>query len=234
MAAEKHEGFTARALGPIKNAPGTWNSLEIGVFQGDKKLSSYVRNYSNFFETFYPFKRGDEWFALYSPQYTASSVMSLPECKHVGGEEPSAGGFCPIEFYVPAYRVGEMEIRGETEPFYITEGDVEDLWDMSSEKLDKYKYSEVRYLPFGFVSGCVWGDDSSNKAEVLDLRDPMNPKRLEEWGYYEIPEGVSLKDAIVIHDIEGEEGSEYILFDIAVRKRFSFSGADFSFETFGD
>ena len=66
-------------------------------------------------------------------------------------EEPvSSGGFCPVGFYVP------------------------DWWDLHDESVipgSEY-WSDDREWPsgeFGFVWGCVWGDDNSWKIQHLDL-----------------------------------------------------------------
>jgi len=65
-------------------------------------VGSYLRNYPAFFDTFCPFKKGGKDFALYSPDYTTTRVMSLPSCADLGGEEPATGGFCPVDYFVPA------------------------------------------------------------------------------------------------------------------------------------
>lgn len=51
---------------------------------------------------------------------------------------------------------------------------------------------------FGFVAGCVWGDDSSWKIQFLDLRRIEDGiiLRDERFGYIELPGGIELKDAI--------------------------------------
>lgn len=230
-----HHGFHARETGTIDNGKGYWGYLQIGVFQGDEPIGEYQRNYHTFFDTFYPFRRGDEWFALYSPHYTATSVLRLPDCQNVGGEVPVAQGFCPVEFYVPAYRVAPFETqRGKEEQIYLLERDAQDLWNLSDEETEGLSFSEVRYLPFGFVAGCHWGDDSSWKIQVLDLRNPYAPQRLDHLGYLELPDRMSLKDAVVIQDIQGAEGDETIWFDLAVRKRFTFDRTQFGFRAWND
>lgn len=37
---------------------------------------------------------------FYAPDYTATRVMSLPACEDLGGENPDAGGFCPVDYWV--------------------------------------------------------------------------------------------------------------------------------------
>ena len=50
----------------------------------------------------------------------------------------------------------------------------------------------------GFVWGCKWGDDSSWKVECLDLSRVAEGvlKRDSRLGYYELPNKISLQDAI--------------------------------------
>lgn len=66
-----------------------------------EQIGTYKRNYSAFYRTFFPFFFNEKWYALYSSDYTATRIMSLPDCKDLGGEEPNAFGFCPVEFFVP-------------------------------------------------------------------------------------------------------------------------------------
>ena len=51
---------------------------------------------------------------------------------------------------------------------------------------------------FGFVSGAVWADDSSSKLEFLDLSRIEEGvfKREARFGYIELPEELSLSDAV--------------------------------------
>jgi hypothetical protein len=108
--------FTARVLEKVEHSPGTWDSLRIGVFDGEKQIGEYVRNYHAFGETtFYAFEQYGKWFALYSKDYTCTRLMSLPDCQDIGGEQSDAWGFCPVEFYVPEITVQKFE-RGENDP----------------------------------------------------------------------------------------------------------------------
>ena len=69
--------------------------------------------------------------------------MELPSCKDICGEEPGTFGFCPTGFYVPETKhLGEDWGDGE-----IVGPDGQ----------------------FGFVCGCIWGDDCSWKIQHLDL-----------------------------------------------------------------
>jgi hypothetical protein len=131
----------------------------IDIFKNDQKIGEYFRNYDTFYNTFVPFEQNGKQYALYSSHYTATRIMELPSCKDIGGENPSASGFCPVDFHVPK------------------EGDG----------------------TFGFVAGCIWGDDSSWKIETLDLskiNEGILIRNTNLLGYAEKPYGRSLKEVI--------------------------------------
>ena len=67
-------------------------------------MGEYIRNYSQIYHTFFPFKHDEQWLALVSRSYTCTEIMRLPSCEFIGGEQPAGNGFCPVEFYVPRYR----------------------------------------------------------------------------------------------------------------------------------
>jgi hypothetical protein len=148
---------------------GTWGSLRVHVVRtnddGSKeRVGSYDRNYPSLYDTFWPFKQGEKEYALVSTDYTATSVIELPSCKVVAAEEPSGWGFCPVDFYVPTVWGGDGGDEPERDP---VEGQ------------------------FGFVAGCVWGDDSSWKIEFIDLSKLGEGKidRYPRFGYIELPGG---------------------------------------------
>lgn len=91
--------YHAKVLGIIE---GGWGSKRIGVYLDDALIGEYVRNYSSYGdETFCPFEQDGKWYALYSKHYTCTRLMSLPDCKDIGGEEPASHGFCPVDYCVP-------------------------------------------------------------------------------------------------------------------------------------
>jgi hypothetical protein len=86
----------------ISYGKGYWNYLKVHILDEDgKELGSYDRNYSNLYNTFVPFMKNGKEYALYSRDYTATRVMSLPDCKDIAGEDPNTWGFCPTDFFVP-------------------------------------------------------------------------------------------------------------------------------------
>ena len=82
-----------------------WHVATVTVFDHDMEIGAYERNHAGWAEeTFEPFELNGKWYALYSRDYTATRVMSLPDCTDIGGEEPCSSGFCPVEFFVPRYK----------------------------------------------------------------------------------------------------------------------------------
>jgi hypothetical protein len=154
--------------------PGTWESTVVEVFRragaGDEpqRVCEFERNY-DLLQTFEPFRQGSREFALISPQYTGTSVLDLATGLVIAEEPISSDGFCPVGFYVP---------------------DWWDLHDGSTIPGSEY-WSVDREWPsgeFGFVWGCVWGDDSSWKVQQLDLTGIQSGliRRHDRFGYVEL------------------------------------------------
>ncbi len=216
--------------------PGCWNYLDVAIFEvaddgTEKQVGSYERKYSSMYDTFFPFKQKGKWYALYSSDYTATSVMSLPDCKQIATEASSAWGFCPTGFYVPnaddfrhwdSVRLNGGKKRSEDDAYWAElaislkahekEGSnfnaAEDAkkkrqWAVEAE--EAYDDIENKYEgQFGFISGCHWGDDSSWKMQYLDLSKITEGviTRTARWGYWELPEGKSLKECLNFEEIE--------------------------------
>ena len=151
----------------VETAEGYGNTLEIDVLNSAKEvIAQYSRNYGDLMQTFEPFRQGDKMFALISTNYTATSVMDLSTGQIIAGETPDSGGFCPVGFYVP------------------------DWWDIHDGSIlpGSSGWKEDYERPkgnFGFVWGCIWGDDSSWKIQYLDLSNIQNGEiiRDERFGY---------------------------------------------------
>lgn len=81
----------------------------------------------------------------------------------------------------------------------------------------------LTFYPFGFVSGCIWGDDSSWKIQFLDLTQAEKGivKREERFGYIELPSRLSLPEAIDMYYFDDKK--EDASLNIYVMKRFRFS-----------
>jgi hypothetical protein len=153
----------------LSNGPGVWPSTNVEVYRRSAEaiepVGTYLRNYG-LLQTFEPFRQGDRDFALISRDYTATAVMDLATGAIVAEETPSASGFCPVGFYVP------------------------DWWDVNDDSIIPGSESwdadcEWPTGRFGFVWGCVWGDDSSWKVQHLDLSRVSDGviARDERYGY---------------------------------------------------
>jgi len=169
----KYIKYIAKVIEEIENAPNHWTGLRVGIFEirngVEEQVGEYIRNYPNLYRTFYHFRKDDKDLALYAPHYTATRIMELPSCRDIGGEEPSAGGFCPTDFYVPLPRI---EIGSAEKAYLVTN--------------------------FGFVAGCHWGDDDTWKIEFLDLSEAEKGilKRDDRFGYIELPDNLTLEQAV--------------------------------------
>jgi hypothetical protein len=174
--------FTARKLNDVETKPGCWHQQRIGVFDADANdpsapIHTYVYGYSSGLP-FYAFEQDGQWYALFSGEnYTKTDIMTLPDGKVVGGEAlvPHGCGFCPVEFYVPAFFRFTYEqthdagvkldaprqawLRMYDDRAYTTHED-----DQPPETPRRWTHER-----FGFRCGCVWGDDSSWKLQLLDL-----------------------------------------------------------------
>lgn len=147
-----------------------WGKLHVEIV--DKSgcaVASYERNYPNLFRTFEPFRQAERTMALISEDYTATSVMDLATGEVIASEEASGGGFCPVGFYVP------------------------DWWDIHDGSIlpgstDWREHLEFPKGKFGFVWGCIWGDDSSWKVQYLDLSDVQDGviRRDDRFGFLEL------------------------------------------------
>lgn len=167
----------------------------IGVFRRengkDELVGSYSRNYGSFFDTFFPFRANGKDLALYSPDYTGTRIIELPSCKDLGGEERHEMGFCPVEYFVPTYIDQELIQTTDNEafpPLRISRTRINNpTEDALSPRSESYNYvngntgqsctdnlefrplTPITYYSFGFVAGCIWGDESTWKVQYLDL-----------------------------------------------------------------
>src|SRR5262245_23743609 len=185
------------------NRPG-WDYSVVTIFDGVLEVGSYERNIGRFgAETFAPFEIDGAWYALYSRDYTCTRIMSLPDCRDLGGEEPRAHGFCPVELYVPRYKsVITIDKNGRPSESWKFE-----------EKGEKYGCDDTdsfgnsitvgawKSLDIGFVAGCLWGDDSSWKLEVFDLSRAKEGilERSARFGHLQLADGFPLTKAVRLY-----------------------------------
>jgi hypothetical protein len=191
--------------------PGTWGSSLVRIFDGSTQIGEYERNFPRYAEeTFEPFEIDGAWYALYSPQYTATRVMSLPDCRDIGGEEPVSHGFCPVELYVPRYRKVAWRSResGRTGESFVFETHTQDHWLRPDDRAYELTYGPWLSLTTGFVSGCHWGDDVTWKLEVLDLSNAARGEihRSARFGHLELARDLSLPESLDLyrHEFEPE------------------------------
>lgn len=206
----------------------------IGVFKTENgeeiQIGKYERNYSSLFNTFFPFEMNGKELALYSTNYTATRIMDLPSCEDLGGEEFANGGFCPVDYFVPTYYELETinDYEGEKPERRLSnvnnpkEPPLEETIDthtwtnlntnlQESSKMLRRALTPIQYYPFGFVAGCVWGDDSTYKVQYLDLSkaDEGILVREEKFGYIELPENLSLSEAIDMSEYLYDHSNEW-------------------------
>jgi hypothetical protein len=237
--------YYARAT-PVESRPGCWNTNRMEIIERATGaiLGEYRYGYSSPGRTFHPFFLRGKWYALYSRNYTATRLMSLPDCTDIGGEEPQSYGFCPTDFYVPnLYSLEFLHTPGCPRdrkrpagadytvsctcrnphkpgcpiglPDPPRKGGGYD-WDQCICKEEREAWDATRHVwhfpdrIFGFVAGCIWGDDSSWKIEFLDLSraDEGILKREARFGYIELPRNLKLNQAV---HLEADEDDRYCL-----------------------
>lgn len=199
----------------VENGGNYWASHIVRIMKDGKEVFSYKRNYPSYEKkTFYPFMCKGKWYALYSSHYTCTNIVCLETREKIGGEKPHASGFCPVEFWVPKrFKYTDNDIS-----YYIYEGD--QSWDetFNAKSLDEEtSVGPVEYAPFGFVSGCIWGDDSSWKIQFIDLSkaDEGIIVRSDKFDYAEKPFDLTLKQSVNIE----EEDEDLLLITLKVMKR---------------
>lgn len=180
------ERFAVRVI--ETSSPPGWTTIHVEIMDGDKTIGAYDRNY-RMLQTFEPFRQGDRMFALISTDYTATSVMDLGNGEVIASEEVGADGFCPVGFYVP------------------------DWWDVNSGDVlpGSMHWTTDNEWPtgdFGFVWGCIWGDDWSWKVQFLDLAEIQRGvlRREERFGYVPLDarNGSTPQEFIRCHSSQGE------------------------------
>ena len=200
----------------IENKTITWDSTKISIYRNDNLIGEYIRNYdSRGFETFYPFQVDNEWYALYSANYTATRVMKLHEnsIEDWCGEDTKSNGFCPAEFYVPrCVHIHQVfELAGVMDGIDVYYADCDYEYTDLKKEFQNPDFVKFEYCNFGLVGGCVWGDDSSIKIRYIDL-SKISDKILnitEKFGYWEMPSDLSLKKCISMDD--WEPGHDWII-----------------------
>jgi hypothetical protein len=216
---QKPAPYFARAF-PVASKPGCWNTNRVEIVErdGGNVIGEYNYGYSSIARTFHPFQLRGKWYALYSREYTATRIMSLPDCRDLGGEKAECWGFCPTDYYVPPLHYLE----------YVHDADCPRHSPLPQDyaKACTCKGGNERlvwHFPervHGFIAGCVWGDDSSWKIQYLDLShaDEGIIKRDERFGYIELPDGLHLDQAVHL-DVDDEGCADWLTIDVQQRFR---------------
>lgn len=192
-----HLPFTARQAKWTNNACEYSQVTLVLVYHFDTLIGGFVRNYSAFgVQTFSVFKQKEQWYALYSPDYTGLRVLKL-HSDHIEdwcGQPETSYGFCPVETTVPYGFEAREPAYGYTKIFWMHS---------PSAREDACQHDEIRhylqntpptpdqivFADIALYSGCYWGDDSNWKLRIADLRE-VEHKRLilkEPFGYVEQP-----------------------------------------------
>ena len=180
------------------SSEGKWTTVRVDIVDGDRVVAGYDRNHS-MYGTFEPFRQGDREFALVAPHYTATSVMDLATGEIIAGEEPDPNGFCPVGFYVP------------------------DWWDIHDGSIPPgslYWTDDMEWPrgDFGFVWGCMWGDDLFWKVQYLDLSRVQQGElvRDERFGYVQLATHPQLSPRDLIR-CSGHDGQLRVTFSTLQR-----------------
>ncbi len=188
-----------------KNKPGTWSYSVMTIYDNGVEIGQYERNYPSYgAQTFEPFELSGKWFALYSPNYTATRVMSLPDCRDLGGEERHSAGFCPVDLFVPRYRVVMTRsladgVANENWAFEKAAESATDHEFDAGKTRHEVRVGAWRNLTIGFVAGCVWGQDTSWKLQTIDVSRAAEGiiVRSERFGFVELAGKLSLSEAVI-------------------------------------
>lgn len=181
----------------IKKGEGYWSYILCEIYKGEEKIGEYTRHYPSFSkETFFAFTFKGKDYALFSANYTQIQLMSLPDCKEIKLKEEcikQMANFCPTEIYVPIWSDTKYDFKGE-------EKHIQQWINTLKKENDNYEY-EYGYCHLGLATGCIWGDDSSWKLMLIDLRKIdegeiwfVNNKLEKKWLYEDFPDSCKLKD----------------------------------------
>lgn len=233
----------------------TAKSLEkgkVGVYKQGNLIGHFERNrYSHSETTFAPFERDGQWYALYSPSYTALSVMKINEgadncVEYLGGEDQKNGsGFCPVEVVIPRYQwwVSKAKPAEQLENFpvenrewlakdrYTKEYDLSDGCFEENppepeiwEDMGMEPDRKIGYENFAFVLGCYWGGPYDIVLRDISEAHLGIIKDVEEFPDFEYFDGLSLKDSIKLSAFEqyDKEEETHVNFEMAVKKTVRF------------
>jgi hypothetical protein len=120
----------------------------------------------------------------------------------IAAERPAADGFSPVGFYVPDW----WDLHdGTTLPGSMSWRPADHEWPAGD---------------FGFVWGCIWGDDASWKVQYLDLSDVAagEIRRDDRFGYAQLAADPKLEPADFIR-CSSHQGQRRVEFYLRRRSR---------------
>lgn len=147
---------------------GYWSYSMYEIFKDNVSIGKLYRNYRKSKKVFQPFLIRNKWHFLFSDSYTRVSVYneSLEKINHTKTD------FCPIDIYVPRFKICSIT--------YAYYADNNEFYDTIKTDTNPF------YTNFAFISGCYWGDDTSEKIRIIDLSNFENEfNDTEEYGYIE-------------------------------------------------
>lgn len=160
----------------VETRKNCWNYTHVHIYENNKWIGGYVRNYHMLYDTFKPFIFNKKWYALCSKDYTGLDIIELPSCKFKNKRSHNSYGFCPVEV-LPLDETLISNIDQDEKSIFI-----------SQNQLGKY----------ALISGCVWGDDSNWKVELVTL-DPENGLAEIDndfFDYTPLPEDYNLLESV--------------------------------------
>lgn len=183
----------------VDNGPEYIISTKISIYRDDILVGQYIRNHDLFPNTtFYPFRVGDQWYALYSADCSISQILkiNIDSIEHwcdIDNDSP----FYPVEFYVPKYHRFSIN---DTE-FYVSDSNfANDV--LFQDEIKKDGYIDTSYHLFGFLSGTEPDDEFSWKLRYIDL-SKISDKIVsisERFGYKLLPPSFTLRQCVDLHN----------------------------------
>jgi hypothetical protein len=185
----------------VPSSPGCWDVLKVMIFQDDKQIGEYNRNYSCLYDTFFPFEQNGKHYALYSRDYTGTRVMSLPDCVDICGEEPNSNGFCPTGYYVPKESKGMYGFIsgcfwGDDSSWKIQYLDLSEIEKRIIKREERFGYLE---LPSGLdLKGAInVVDDEDGLIEVAGSRIYNIKSSKEDNAFYKMEDSLTFGEPMV-------------------------------------
>lgn len=180
--------FVLKGISCPEDKEGHWPTSALLVYREGILMGGYRRLYPSYGkETFMPFSWEGQWYALYSADYTCTRVLRLHAdvIEDWCGEEAAGTGFCPTEFYTPQV----FKLPGEDSSIWCF--NAKNNYPTYAEFLAEAQEcgAPPEYPGFGFLCGCIWGDDSDWKLRYVDYSKVADKILLidERFGYHPLP-----------------------------------------------